>query len=175
MFRAPRKPRSMRALARAAVALGVTLAACSGGPPPIAYGAAECGYCRMRIGDPRFGAELITTTGKVIQFDAVECLASYYASLTDRASVRELWVSDYARPGTLIPAATARYGHVASVGTPMGRGLVAVAPAAALPDPRHAAALSLDWPQVVAIAEREIDSADARARALAEARDGSSR
>ncbi|MBX6330239.1 MAG: nitrous oxide reductase family maturation protein NosD [Gemmatimonadaceae bacterium] len=153
MTRAPRGWVMRRALV---VALVAGSAACVGrDPAPIAYGRDSCDYCRMQITDPRFGAELVTQTGKVLRFDSIECLAGYYAS-TDSARVRSLWVSDYAHPGTLIPARTALYLRVPGPGSPMGRGLLAVATA------RDAAALrarfggeSLGWTEMLAAAARE--------------------
>ena len=82
----------------------------------------------MRIDDPRFGGEIITTHGKTLQFDAVECLASYYNALPERSVVRSLLVSDFEHPGTLISVGAARFIRVTGTSTtsPMGRGLVAV-------------------------------------------------
>jgi len=148
---------------RAFLALSVAalVAACSGGPPPIAYGVAECDYCRMRIGDPRFGAEAITAAGKVLQFDSIECAAGYYASLSGPEAVRGVWVSDFRRPGTLIPVGEARFGHLEGRLTPMGGGLFAVP--AATPSPADGAvpAASLDWTAVVALARRGAPAAGA--------------
>jgi nitrous oxidase accessory protein len=102
--------------------------ACTSAPRSIAYGHADCDFCRMRIDDPRFGGEIITTHGKTLQFDAVECLASYYAALPERSTVRSLLVSDFEHPGTLITVGSARFIRVTGTGpgSPMGRGLVAV-------------------------------------------------
>lgn len=48
----------------------------------------------MTVADPRYGAELVTSTGKVYTFDSIECLAAY---VQENASVEvhSLWVSDY--------------------------------------------------------------------------------
>lgn len=108
------------------------LAACTDGVRPIVFGRAECDYCRMRIDDPRFGGEIVTAHGRVRQFDAVECTASYYRTLPPDAKTTA-WVIDFEHPGRLIPAATAHFLQASGgehVGSPMGRGIVAVAPAA---------------------------------------------
>jgi nitrous oxidase accessory protein len=111
----------------AATATALALA-CTGAPPSIAYARADCDYCRMRIDDPRFGGEIITAHGKALQFDAVECLASYYNALPDRGTARSLLVADFEHPGTLIAVDRARFIRVAGghTGSPMGRGLLAV-------------------------------------------------
>ena len=117
------------ATARAAIALVVTLllvSACrSSDPSPIAYGRADCDVCRMRISDNRFGGELVTRTGKVRQFDSIECLANYSVSTT--TDVRSAWVSDFDRPGTLIPTATALFVRRTGPSAGMGANLLAVA------------------------------------------------
>jgi copper chaperone NosL len=121
------------------------LAACASATPrPIAYEQDVCGFCRMTVGDPRFGAELVTTKGRVHTFDSVECLASYY--LANRANARSLWVTDAGRPGTLVPVEQARFHRAepaAEGGSPMGLGL------------RAAADGTLRWADVLALVERE--------------------
>ncbi|HEV2643264.1 MAG TPA: nitrous oxide reductase accessory protein NosL [Candidatus Elarobacter sp.] len=110
------------------VAIVMLAIACSGGPRPIAYGRADCTYCRMRIDDPRFGGEIVSAHGKVLQFDAVECMASYYRALPDRGSATSLWVADFDHPGTLLPVASAQFVRITggtAKGSPMG-GLLAV-------------------------------------------------
>ena len=114
-----------RALGTLLVLLAITTASCArSGPQPIAYGRADCDVCRMRITDNRFGGEVVTSTGKVMQFDSVECLANYVAS-TNMAG-REAWVSDFQHPGTLIPASTAHYQRHRGPSSGMGANLVAL-------------------------------------------------
>jgi copper chaperone NosL len=143
-----------------ALAVAMLGAACSGGPQPIAYGVAECDYCRMRIGDPRFGAEIISAAGKVLQFDSIECAAGYYAGLTDSRDVRGVWVSDFRHPGTLIPVAEARFGRLEGRLSPMGGGLFAVA-ANEPPNAGTTPAATLAWTDVVALARREVPASGA--------------
>jgi copper chaperone NosL len=139
----------------AAIATALLLAACSSGPVPIAYDQDSCDYCRMQISDPRYGAELITRTGKVHKFDSIECLASFYAGLQDSASVRSLWVSDYREPGTLIPVREAVFIHHAGPGSPMGRGLLALRAGAAAATGSVPAGDTVSWGNVVEMVGRE--------------------
>ena len=128
MYPAPRLRSVSRHAARAAAAATLVLAACSRGPLPIAYGEEECGYCRMEVTDPRFGAQLVTARGKRHTFDSIECLADYVASAERRGPAGLAWVADYLRPGVMLPAERARYVRLAgAAGSPMGQGLVAVA------------------------------------------------
>ena len=105
----------------------ILASACSSDPRPIAYDADGCAYCLMQISDARFGAELITTKGKVYTFDSIECLLQFHRQASNAGDVRSVWVSDYRHPGTLISALTATYVQLGAGRSPMGRGLLAVA------------------------------------------------
>ena len=114
--------------AATAVMIHLAVAGCTNGPRSLDYGRAACEYCRMQIDDPRFGGAIVSTHGRTTQFDAIECLASYYRGLPDRAVVREIRVSDFEHPGKLILLSEARFARVGGThtGSPMGRGLLAV-------------------------------------------------
>lgn len=161
----------------AALLLIATLAAvagcggASGAAVPIEYGHRDCDFCRMTITDPRYAAELVTTTGKVHPFDSIECLAGYYAQLADRSSARALWVSDYAHPGHFLRADSARFVRVAGPGSPMGRGLRAYAASADVSALRASGGEPLDWAQVLALVTREGVAPGATSRVTDEARD----
>lgn len=122
--------RLRRRLARASVlvVLGGGVA-CGRTPPPIDYGEDQCDFCRMEIEDPRYGAQLVTRTGKVHAFDAIECLASFANSLpADR--IRTVLVSDFADPGRMLPAEVAVFYRDTIRPGPMGSGLLALSPGA---------------------------------------------
>ena len=120
---------AVRERRRAAVAAAaVLLAACTGpAPRAIAYGQEVCRHCHMTVADPRFAAELVTSTGRVYVFDDVGCLAAFVAAGEvpgDR--IHSLWVYDFARPEALLDAKTAVYLRVDSLRTPMGSHLAAL-------------------------------------------------
>ena len=138
-FRRPGQPMSLKtdALTRAAVSraamslvavivLGGVACARTVGPVPIAYGAADCDVCRMRITDERYGGELVTRTGKVRQFDSIECLATYVATTPDAGAGGVAYVSDFERPGHLLPVARALFVQRRTGSSPMAAGLLAV-------------------------------------------------
>ena len=65
----------------AAAAFLVMIGACAQAQPePIALGKDACDQCRMTISDARFGGEAITTKGRILRFDSVECLAAWSRS-----------------------------------------------------------------------------------------------
>jgi len=133
--------RRARTLTLAALAM---VAACgTNEPEPIAYNADVCGYCRMQISDPRFGAELITRHGRVVKFDSIDCLVSFYKQAATADDVRSVWVSDFQKPGTFLDATQARFVDLGAGRAPMGRGWAAIATAGA------AAQLGITDPQSI--------------------------
>lgn len=107
--------------------LSLAMAACSTGPMPIAAGD-PCARCHMPVADERWGAELITRTGLVRKYDAIECLARDLAeSIVPADQIGSLWVVPADAPGTLVPAAQAVYVR-GGLRSPMGLQLTAWSP-----------------------------------------------
>ena len=92
--------------ARAGV-LAVLVAACGvAGPEPIGWNEVACTHCHMTLADRRFGAEIITTKGRALQFDDAGCAAEHLTSrIIGMDEVSSIWVIDYIRTDTLIAAA----------------------------------------------------------------------
>lgn len=138
---------------------GVLAAAACGtpGPRPLAFGAEQCAHCHMTLADPRFAAELVTTTGKVVPFDDVGCLATFVATggVPDER-IGSLWVSDFAAPDSLLNAPTAVFLRSDSLRTPMDYRIVALRPGRGADSVRAALGGELlTWPQVLrAVAAR---------------------
>jgi copper chaperone NosL len=125
-----RRP-AARVLGVATLLLAALATACAAQPRPIAYGEDTCALCRMVVSDERYGTELVTRTGRVHTFDSIECLAAFYNDSIPHSDVASLWVTDYARPGSLLPADRAYYLHSAAMPSPMGAGLTAFGDSAA--------------------------------------------
>lgn len=146
----------LRLLRAALAAAAVLLVACARGPQPIAIGSDACETCRMTISDARFGAELVTTKGKVRKFDSVECLAAYYLTAEAQGAVRSVWVTDFRHPGTFVPAEEAKFVRAkgsAEISSPMGAGLFAFAPDADVAaEARQLGGTAMTWSDVVALA-----------------------
>ncbi len=100
------------------------LAACSNKPEPIIYGKDICTSCKMTIMDQKFGAELVSSKGKIIKFDSGECMLTYLKMEEALASSKKL-VANYANPGELIEADGAIYLHGGNINSPMGGNLAA--------------------------------------------------
>jgi copper chaperone NosL len=112
------------------LALLALAAACSpAGPRAIAAGD-QCGYCRMEVTDARFGAQVVTTTGKVQLFDSIECMAGYLRG-ADSATMRGAWVADVDHPAQWVPVAEAGYLVGSELRGPMGHVIAFASPVAA--------------------------------------------
>lgn len=101
----------------AAVALAT---ACAAGTPSIALGVATCVECRMLITDARFGAVAVTSTGKHLDFDSVDCLLEHQRK-HPTLETKSVWVADAGTRGALIPAEEALFVRDGALRPPMGQ------------------------------------------------------
>ena len=119
---------SLPAMAIAMVA-GLQIISCTNkGPVEINYGQDQCDYCKMTIADKKFGAELVTSKGKIYKFDSIECLAAYrYTSSISAEQIHSMLVTDFGYPGSFLNVDNAQIIASERQKSPMGMGLVAVA------------------------------------------------
>lgn len=96
---------------------------CSSRPEPIAFGEDQCAFCRMTITEPMFGAELITDKGRVLKYDAAECLINHLAA--DAPPHEQLLVIAYDEPRQLYPVDSLTFVIAPEYRSPMGAHLAA--------------------------------------------------
>lgn len=114
----------------AILALALLATACRARQPePFVLNEDQCGYCRMTIVDSRFGGEAIVPTGRVLKFDALECMISW-ARATPADQRGTLFIIDLQHPGSFVPVETAGFLEGTSMQGPMGGSLVGFANAA---------------------------------------------
>jgi copper chaperone NosL len=98
----------------------VFMAGCGTEPEPIRYGTDACEHCQMTLMDTRFGAELITSKGKVHKFDDVNCLISFMQkNEIEESSLSHLLFIDYLRPEQLVSVSEACFVQSPAVRSPM--------------------------------------------------------
>ena len=79
------------------------LVSCNRTAQPINIGMDNCDYCKMTISDKRYGAELITKTGKALKFDDIVCMKNYIASQNENVKYNALiYVTDFCGDHKLI-------------------------------------------------------------------------
>jgi copper chaperone NosL len=99
--------------------------ACNTGPEPIRYGADSCAHCKMTLTDKRFGAEIVTTKGKVFKFDDLNCLINYLNSKeTTPENIAQIVSVDFKKTGSFIDVGQAYFLQNEAIKSPM-RGDVA--------------------------------------------------
>jgi copper chaperone NosL len=100
--------------------LAVVFWACSIEPEPLIYGKDQCHSCKMTLMDKKFGAELVTTKGKVYKFDDINCLFNFYnEGSVNKEDFRLKLVVDFSRPEKLIDAEKAVYLKSGEIKSPM--------------------------------------------------------
>lgn len=108
---------------RLLLALGVLLLLfqqCTHEPEPLVYGKDVCQFCKMTLMDSKFGAELVTTKGKVYKFDDINCMLNFYHSEqegTDNFSHK--LVVNYDAPGSLMQVDSAFFLKSKEIRSPM--------------------------------------------------------
>jgi copper chaperone NosL len=99
---------------------------CTPQPSPIQYGQDQCEFCKMTIMDNRFGAELVTTKGKVHKFDDLFCLNKYYQMQQSKdADFQYILVNDYLQKGNLIDLRSAHLLTAEALRSPMAGNMAA--------------------------------------------------
>ena len=74
----------------------MSLSSCKTGPEPINAGKDNCYSCKMTISDVRFGAEIVTTKGKIYKFDDVHCILNYLETKElEISNIKDYYLTNY--------------------------------------------------------------------------------
>lgn len=103
------------------------ITACSPEPKPIDFGNDGCDWCKMIITDEQYGAEIVTSKGKVYKFDAAECLVNFIERGNSLANeeIHSKLVIGWDTPKEFIKAENAYYMYAENLPSPMGAFLTA--------------------------------------------------
>jgi len=101
---------------------GIILLGCNPSVEAINFGNDECSFCKMSIVDQRYGAEIVTSKGKVFKFDALECMINALCDNQNNTAklLHSAYVIDFSNPGNLIDAKTSFYLFSEKLPSPMG-------------------------------------------------------
>lgn len=103
------------------VLLSILLISCSKDPKPINFGHEDCDYCKMTISDNRFGAEVVTTQGRIYKFDDLHCVKGFLEDeVVPKENVYSVWLVDFMGKGKLINAESAYLIQNEELKSPMG-------------------------------------------------------
>lgn len=126
------------------------VSACDAQTKPIKFGKDACSHCRMIISDPRFGAELVTTKGKVFMFDDLNCYWNFRtAQKLEESDIAHSVVVLFNQPGTFRNAGDACFLGSREIRSPMGSGVAAFdTKEACAAHPEGANGKQLSWEEV---------------------------
>lgn len=126
--KAGRQNTTFKAANVATACVAFLLASCAGGPRPFAYGKDLCEDCKMTIMEPHFGAQLITTKGKVYKFDDVHCVANYInKNKIAKDDIKQTYFVDYGNETSFIEATNASFVVSPKLKSPMNSNAAAFA------------------------------------------------
>ena len=92
---------------------------------PINLNTDGCDFCKMKIADGKFGAELITSKGRIYKFDDIHCMINYHKeNLT--TNIQSFYIHDFNQNNVLISAETAFYVKGGEINSPMRGNIIAV-------------------------------------------------
>ncbi len=107
----------MSALALAAI----IMASCAVEEVKIDYGNDDCAFCKMKIVDKKFSAEIVNEHGKAFKFDAIECLLRYIKlDMIEKNSIGLMLVAVFTEEDKLVDAKKASYVISEDIPSPMG-------------------------------------------------------
>ncbi len=100
--------------------VAILLGSCSVEPTPLLYGKDACHACKMTLMDKKFGAEVVTSKGKVYKFDDMNCMVNFLNSgSVQEEEIAYRLVIDFANPEKLIDAKDAHYVKSDNIRSPM--------------------------------------------------------
>ena len=92
---------------------------------PIKLNTDGCEFCKMKIADGKFGAEVITTKGRIYKFDDMHCMVNYQKE-NPNPKIQSFYIHDFNQNNTLISAETAFYVKGGTINSPMRGNIIAV-------------------------------------------------
>ena len=84
-----------------------------------------CEFCKMKISDGKFGAEIITAKGRIYKFDDMHCMINYHKE-NNTTQIQSFFIHDYNQDNTLIAAESAYYVKGGEINSPMRGNIIAV-------------------------------------------------
>lgn len=103
----------------AIIVIAVFFISCSKEPVPFDMGKDVCEHCKMTIVDPKWGAQLITSTGKNYKYDVIECMILHEKTL-EAKKVHSKWTINYLNNEQFIKVEDAIYVRSLEFNSPMG-------------------------------------------------------
>lgn len=98
-----------------------SLASCSDEPRALRLGVDTCTHCHMVVSDAQYAAQLVTSKGKTLIFDSLDCIRAYTSRSGEEG---EIWIADFFSKGW-VKAKEMHFVRSRLVKGPMGGDIVA--------------------------------------------------
>jgi copper chaperone NosL len=120
------KPQNKMVTAAASIVLVISLSSCNAGPEPIRTGTDNCYSCKMTVSDDRFGAEVLTTKGKVYKFDDMHCLLTFLRTNEVKGNdIKNIYFTNFCADHQLISEKNSMLVQSEMLHSPMGGNVAA--------------------------------------------------
>jgi copper chaperone NosL len=104
----------------------MSVSGCTADPVSIKIGSDNCHYCKMTIIDNKYGAEIITTKGKIFKYDDPHCLFSEISEGgIDKSKIKDIYFTDFCNGHALIKGQNSFYLKSGLLKAPMNGGIAA--------------------------------------------------
>ena len=97
---------------------------CSTDPQPFKIGTDACSFCKMSITTEKFGAEFVTSKGRIYKFDDTHCLVGYL-NAKPKEEDGMVWFADFAKAGHFVSSSDALLLQSDDLKSPMGGNIAA--------------------------------------------------
>lgn len=106
----------------------MSVQSCSTGPEPIKVGEDQCSFCKMKIAEIHFGAEVVTAKGKIFKFDDIICAAQFInRENLVKDQLHGVYVSNYVSGNELLDVNECNFFKSESFRSPMNGNIAAFA------------------------------------------------
>ncbi len=136
------KPPLTQTLIFVTLLLAFTACTTSNEAVPINFGKDQCDFCKMTISNPKFGAELITDKGRILKYDATECMVNHIHNGAPK--YQKLYAVPFDEPKELKSVENLHFLISPDFRSPMGANLSAFTAKNKLDEKYHSQLI--DWP-----------------------------
>ncbi|HEV7333015.1 MAG TPA: nitrous oxide reductase accessory protein NosL [Flavisolibacter sp.] len=106
----------------------VLISSCNTQPEPFVIGKDLCEDCKMTIMEPQFGAEIITTKGRIFKFDDLHCVVNYInKDKIAQNDIKQTVAVDYNNPTQFVNVSEASFVTSPQLKSPMNSNTAAFA------------------------------------------------
>lgn len=129
---------------------------CTTNPEPLRPGKDVCFFCKMPIADTRFGAEIVTSKGRINKYDDVNCMINWLNDAENNSvEVSRKLVSNFSNNSQLIDVEQAVFIVSDKIHSPMNSGIASFGNYDELKKTFPEVIEALTWNQLLALVNKK--------------------